>query len=74
MKPSIGRTVLFKQPASEAAINGTRVHPAIITRVWSDACVNLHVFFDAVPSAVRTSVTLDGGFENPSWVWPERTS
>lgn len=57
--------------------NGTRVHPALITRVWSDTCVNLHVFFDATPSVIKTSVTLietpdDTHNPNAGWCWPPR--
>lgn len=61
--------------------NGTREHPAIITRVWSDTCVNLRVFFDAGESGTRNSVTmlpaLPEGTKDTSgtsgWKWPERT-
>jgi hypothetical protein len=38
--------------------NGHREHPAIVTAVWGEGCVNLHVFFDAVPSEIRTSALL----------------
>lgn len=42
--------------ASWWGTNGTRRHPAVITRVWTDECVNLMVFFDAKGGAVRSSV------------------
>lgn len=72
-KPSIGRIVIFK---GEAA-NGVTEHPAVITRVWSDTCVNLTVFFDAKAPEVRTSVTrtdttkIDSG--TWGWEWPVRS-
>jgi hypothetical protein len=56
-----------------------RVHAAIITRVYTPECVNLHVFFDAADNFVRTSVShepeLAEGVENTSgnshWLWPD---
>lgn len=58
--------------------NGTRIHPAMITRVWSDNCVNLQVFFDAGAPQQRTSMSLlpDEVFAeemhctNSGWRWP----
>lgn len=88
MKPSIGRIVIYVVGDYETAFegfpfdgpNGTREHPAIITRAWSDDCVNLHVFFDANPSGVRMSVMrlpeLPEGVERDpgatGWKWPVR--
>ena len=43
--------------------NGTRFHPAIVTRVWSATCVNLHILLDAHPSTIRTSVSLLPDFD-----------
>lgn len=89
MKPTIGRIVHFVQekPASYQPKEGPKVlvHlPAIITAVWGDTCVNLHVFTDGSNSEEDannyprtkwvTSVTLDAS-ETPharSWHWPER--
>jgi len=66
MKPSIGRIVIFRSEDH----NGVLEHPAIITRVWNDTCVNLLVFFDAGTASPRTSVTLN--HETYGWKWPER--
>jgi hypothetical protein len=67
--------VLYRQPVQEAPVNGTSIHPAVITRVWSDDCVNLTVLFDAAPPAPRTSVLAKaaaGGDMTTSgfWDWP----
>ena len=71
-KPSIGRIVLFRSAPS----NGTVEHPAIITRVWSDTCVNLTVFQDFGEPILKTSVnqneSLDGANQELAWRWPPR--
>lgn len=76
-KVRIGHRHSRPDSAAHGGSNGTRVHPAIITRVWSDTCVNLHVFFDAFPSEVRTSATRldtpeDTHNPNSGWRWPPR--
>lgn len=86
-RPSVGRIVLFHESDGDigqfaSGTNGTRIHPAVITRVWSDEMVNLHVMFDASPSEPRNSVHripedqftegedyIDGG-----WRWPPRVA
>lgn len=74
MKPSVGRIVIFKQSNNEPPVNGTMEHPAIITRVQSDVCVNLKVMFDAGETANVTSVphASQVGPESFSWDWPQR--
>lgn len=69
-----GRTVLFRQPDGEPRTNGISEHPAIVTRVWSEQCVNLQVLFDAAPVEVRTSVVYadKGVGQGYSWRWPDR--
>lgn len=54
--PSLGRTVLVTM--DPAANNGADVAPAVITRVWSDTCVNLRVLADSTVVEWKTSVTL----------------
>jgi len=67
MAPSIGRIVVYTQPETEQPFNGHRDHPAIVTHVWSDTCVNLKVFFDCGPTDDRTSAVL-----GQHWDWPAR--
>lgn len=67
MKPSIGRIVIYRGIDS----NGSLEHPAIITRVWSDTCVNLTVFPDNGEVIVKTSVNLDQDkIQSHGWAWP----
>ncbi len=69
MKPSLGRIVLFHNFDS----NATKEHPAIITRVWSDTCINLTVFPDYSVSIVRSSVNQDEEMKQEfGWRWPPR--
>ena len=56
MKPSVGRIVLT--PVAPETNNGSTVAPAIITRVWSDTCVNLRVLHDSENITWKTSVKL----------------
>jgi hypothetical protein len=67
--PTVGRIVHF--------YDDTSVEPqaAIITKVWSDDCVNLVVFGDGsmnnVPARTVTSVTTSEG-SSQRWAWPPR--
>ena len=72
MKPTVGRIVHYwvVDPYGNVVPRA-----AIITHVWSDECVNLHVFGDGtfggedqkITSVVKTEAN------NPmSWSWPER--
>lgn len=59
MKPSVGRIVVYACSVyDDAGNNGAKVAPAVVTRVWSDSCVNLRVFMDGPEVAWRTSVAL----------------
>ena len=67
MKPSVGRIVHFHIGGEE--------HAAIITRVWSDWCVNLTVFDPSDGStSARNSVCLATGDHDLDgrWCWPPR--
>jgi hypothetical protein len=77
MKPSIGRIVIFQLP-DRSSID---VCPAIITRVWSDTCVNLRLLPDcdltgpvsAMPQGnTPTSVLFSEGGGGRTWHWPPR--
>lgn len=68
-KPSLGRIVLYRGIVSNAA----NEHPALVTRVWSDTCVNLTVFPDYGSQELRTSVNQDEAMEQTQgWRWPPR--
>ena len=64
MKPSLGRIVLFR------SMDGVE-YPSIITRVWSDTCVNLMVF--SSESSSFTSIVQDEEMkQTQGWRWPPR--
>lgn len=67
----VGDTVLYHGGAHEK-FNGGLSTPAIVTRVWEENYVNLHIFKDAGGSESRTSVRRKGtepdgapSFEHP---------
>lgn len=60
--PTIGDIVLYLPSHDVDA------EPAVVTRVWSDTCVNLHVLPTLAGAHVATSVPLDSAGERPgSW-------
>ena len=63
-KPSVGRIVHFRQ--------GDVTLAAIVTKVWSDTCVNLAYFTEGGSCSGRTSVIFGTGIEDCSWSWPPR--
>lgn len=76
-KPTIGRIVLFRASCYPWIQDGQEV-PAIVTRVWSDTCVNLMVMVDGhetTPKGV-TSCCYDADADpkrtSYSWRWPPR--
>jgi len=94
-RASIGRIVHYYQGDCEApagvkrskiaewpGTNGTRMHPAIITKVHTDTCVNLMIQWDAGKPSARTFVRLfetetfmlDELRSRSGWRWPERVS
>lgn len=54
IKPTIGRVVWFHPLNADPKIT----HAAIVCHVWSDTCVNLHVFDSNGGSYAETSVFL----------------
>lgn len=73
--PSLGRIVLV--PMDPATNNGSKIAAAVITRVWSDKVINVHVLADGPQSEWRTSVVQvdDLAERGPGihfWAWPPR--
>lgn len=73
-KPSVGRIVLV--PMEPSLNNGADVAPAIITRVWSETCVNVRVLRDGHETDWKTSLALFDTAEEASvghaCYWPPR--
>jgi hypothetical protein len=75
MTPTIGRIVLV--PMDPATNNGADTAPAVITRVWNDACINVRVLADGPDTPWLTSVAYvetlaERGENNHVWSWPPR--
>ncbi len=64
MKPSIGRIVHVTTDSA-----GT-VEPAIITRVWTENCINVTLFPDCADPHPMTSLVQGNGTHE--WYWPPR--
>jgi hypothetical protein len=70
MTPTIGQIVYYTRGDSE-------FHPAIVTKVWSDMTINLHVFFDNQPSQYtnniqrldETVIVIDAKHSSRGWKW-----
>jgi hypothetical protein len=68
--PSIGRIVHYRLRAQDDAV-GPAIAPAIITRIWSERCVNLTVFLADGPPVTRSSVELEDATGSIGrWFWP----
>lgn len=73
MTVTVGRIVHYvESPPGEAYAPPAKPHPAIVTKVWSDTCVNLTVFFDGRPPEPRTSVMRAPDWGGGQWDWPPR--
>lgn len=73
-KPTVGRIVHYVLPEGR---NAGEHRPAIVTRVWSDVCVQLQVFTDGENDGLanvewRTSILNDEAGAPNTWHWPER--
>lgn len=72
MKPTVGRIVHYWVVDSYGNVVP---RAAIITHVWSDDCVNLHVFGDGsfgADDSKQTSVIRTDSPDSLCWSWPER--
>lgn len=68
MKPSVGRIVHYVPREGM----GDPV-PAIITKVHSELCVNLTIFYDSLLPSIETSVMLKHDETDfNAWMWPPR--
>ena len=80
MKPTVGRMVHFYSGdiADQSNVAGAGPYPAVITRVWSDTCVNLTVFPDNGVGLLHfTSVANHmpedrANMIGRAWEWPPR--
>lgn len=78
MKPYVGQTVLA--PADPNVNNGANTAPAVVTRVWSDTCVNLRILLDGAGVLWKTSSVYRDSLEDvpagaPYWTYlPEPTA
>ncbi len=73
--PTVGRVVHYRPREGECqrfASMEVDVLPAVVTRVWSPSCVNLHVFPEGMNPMWVTSVEFDAAKEG-CWSWPPRT-
>ncbi len=77
----VGDIVIYRQSLHEEPYNGTREHPAIVTRVWG-RCVNLTVMHDGMFGGVKPVTSVDRAMTHPgadamaAWrtrdeAWPE---
>lgn len=81
-KPSIGRIVHYQAHGSPDGTHKSEARPAIITRVHTDACVDLAVF-NPTGMFFSTSCVYDAGTDSPdahmpprggTWHWPARVA
>jgi hypothetical protein len=76
MTPTVGRIVLV--PMDPAMNNGSDLAPAVITRVWEDGSVNVHVLPDGNVTEWRTSLVEVEAIDDRNndsqhvWAWPPR--
>lgn len=69
--PTVGRVVLVRG-SSVRVDEPLREFPALVTRVWNDNCINVHVFNEEAGGKVITSVTFDDDEESigyAAWRW-----
>lgn len=76
-KPTVGRIVHYYPSTADTTKKDGQPYPAVITHVFDDECVNLHVFSDGTfgtpdGNKTPTSVTKWNGEPDPAscWAWP----
>lgn len=70
----IGDIVVYVQHPGDVPFNGSFEHPAIVTHVWRDNCVNLTVFPDQSMQTLRVSSCMrqSGDSVSSNGCWRER--
>ena len=71
----VGDIVIYMQHPGDVPFNGFTEHPAIVTHVWSDDCVNLTVFPDQSSHVLRVSSCMraaEEGVTSHNGNWRER--
>jgi hypothetical protein len=71
MSPRLGQIVIYRLAENVPDSDGVREFPGIITRIWTEDCVNLRVFMDDERDVCVTPVPLlpaDRG--EPRTCWP----
>ena len=69
--PSVGRIVHVKFRPAPGERQGAILEPAVITRVWSDYCVNVRTLGEG-PQVILTSLSHGDvqALEDGRWAWP----
>ena len=57
MTVKAGDVVMHRTQVPDRQHNGTKDHPAFVTRVWSQECLNLKIIPDCGPVRDETSVS-----------------
>ena len=53
--------------------NNTSEHPAVITKIWTNTCVNMTIFPDCNSPDNKTSIIQDEELKQlKGWRWPPR--
>jgi hypothetical protein len=78
MKPAIGRIVHYTLPETywHYVAETDRIRPAIVTRVLTDACINLRVIYDPTDhfmAMAQEQMSVELGGDAGEWMWPPRS-
>ena len=74
-KPQLGEIVIHRSQIDGCKFNGSKDHPAIVTRVWSQTGVNLKVLPDCgAPYDQTSQLKIDPANEaEHGWYYPARS-